>query len=123
MDWIKTFHTEKGYPPTYRDIAGAFGINSTNGVACHIKALVKKGAIKRSLNVARGIVATDFTKIGKRATLARALELMGLAWSWLEHTTLGPQWDAFLTSQGAHPRDKRKAYHEDTASDRQSGIT
>ena len=32
-----------GYPPTIREICAHFGINSTNGVADHLKALTRKG--------------------------------------------------------------------------------
>jgi SOS-response transcriptional repressor LexA len=32
--------------PTFREIMDAFGIASPNGVACHVKALEKKGAVK-----------------------------------------------------------------------------
>lgn len=34
--------------PTYREIGDALGIASTNGVSDHVKALVRKGALKRS---------------------------------------------------------------------------
>lgn len=47
-------HTRR-YPPTVRDIARHFGIGSPNGVLCHLKALEKKGAIRRNPNVSRGI--------------------------------------------------------------------
>jgi repressor LexA len=44
-----------GYPPAIRNIGDAFGISSPNGVMCHLKALEKKGYIKRKDNQARAI--------------------------------------------------------------------
>ncbi|MEN6449331.1 MAG: transcriptional repressor LexA [Thermoguttaceae bacterium] len=45
----------RGYGPTVREIATEFGINSPNGVVCHLKALVKKGLITREPNMSRAI--------------------------------------------------------------------
>ena len=42
-------------PPTVREIAYAFEINSPNGVMCHLKALEKKGMITRDSRMSRGI--------------------------------------------------------------------
>jgi repressor LexA len=44
-----------GYPPTLRQIGVEFGISSTNGVRSHLRALHKKGYIKRSAYTSRGI--------------------------------------------------------------------
>lgn len=35
-------------PPTYREIGDALGIASTNGVADHVKALIRKGHLRRA---------------------------------------------------------------------------
>jgi len=43
------------YGPAVREIAAAFGIKSPNGVSCHLRALEKKGWLKRRLGIARGI--------------------------------------------------------------------
>ena len=45
----------RGYGPTVREIATRFGIQSPNGVVCHLKALEKKGLIKREPNMSRAI--------------------------------------------------------------------
>jgi SOS-response transcriptional repressor LexA len=45
----------RGYGPTVREIGEAFDIKSPNGVMCHLKALEKKGLIKRTPNAARVI--------------------------------------------------------------------
>src|SRR5438132_9083430 len=38
---------EQGYPPTIREIGTEMGIRSTNGVNDHLKALERKGFLKR----------------------------------------------------------------------------
>lgn len=43
------------YGPAVREIAAALGIKSPNGVACHLRALERKGFISRRPRVARGI--------------------------------------------------------------------
>lgn len=45
----------RGYGPTVREIGEAFEIKSPNGVMCHLKALEKKGLIKREEHAARAI--------------------------------------------------------------------
>ena len=45
----------RGYGPTVREIAAHFGIQSPNGVVCHLKALEKKGLIHREPNMSRAI--------------------------------------------------------------------
>ena len=55
FEFIKSSIEEKGYPPTFRDIAAEFDIKSTNGVRVQLDALEKKGYIKRSSKLSRGI--------------------------------------------------------------------
>jgi len=50
-----TGQVRQGCPPTLRQIGETFGIRSTNGVRCHLRALVRKGFIKRSFYTSRGI--------------------------------------------------------------------
>jgi len=45
----------RGFGPTIREIAVRFGIHSPNGVVCHLKALQRKGLIKRHPNQSRAI--------------------------------------------------------------------
>ena len=45
----------RGYGPTVREIGRQFGINSPNGVMCHLKALEKKRLITREPNMSRAI--------------------------------------------------------------------
>ncbi len=55
LDYISEHIQNMGYPPTIRDICGAFEIKSPNGVMCHLRALEKKGKITRNLKLSRGI--------------------------------------------------------------------
>ncbi|MCP4811372.1 MAG: repressor LexA, partial [Planctomycetaceae bacterium] len=48
-----------GYGPTVREIGEHFGINAPNGVMCHLKAIEKKGLIRRSPNKSRAIELTQ----------------------------------------------------------------
>ncbi len=48
----------RGYGPTVREIGEQFKIGSPNGVMCHLKALEKKGLIRRSPNKSRAIELT-----------------------------------------------------------------
>ena len=41
--------------PTVRGIAAGIGVSSPNGVVCHLKALEKKGLIRRRAKISRGI--------------------------------------------------------------------
>ena len=47
LDFISASIMERGFPPTLREIGEHFGIRSTNGVNDHLKALEKKGHLRR----------------------------------------------------------------------------
>lgn len=47
LDFITQRILEQGYPPTIREIGSQMGIRSTNGVNDHLKALERKGYLKR----------------------------------------------------------------------------
>jgi repressor LexA len=47
FDFIRASITERGYPPTLREIGEHFRIRSTNGVNDHLKALERKGYLQR----------------------------------------------------------------------------
>jgi repressor LexA len=49
----------RGFGPTVREIGEGFDIKSPNGVMCHLKALEKKGLIKRTGFRARAIQLVD----------------------------------------------------------------
>jgi repressor LexA len=47
LDYIRDSITERGYPPTLREIGAHMGIRSTNGVNDHLRALERKGYLTR----------------------------------------------------------------------------
>jgi repressor LexA len=57
-EFIRDKIVNRGYGPTVREIGVQFEIRSPNGVMCHLKALEKKGLIKRSPNKSRAIELT-----------------------------------------------------------------
>jgi repressor LexA len=72
-EFIREKIEARGYPPTVREIGNAFGIQSPNGVMCHLNALVKKGFILREGNSARAIRLVDH-----RRPTSPGLPMMGL---------------------------------------------
>lgn len=55
LEFIVQMVEEQGLPPTLREIGERFGIASTLGVWRHLRALERKGYIRRREGVARGI--------------------------------------------------------------------
>jgi repressor LexA len=47
LDFIRQSIEERGYPPTLREIGESMGIRSTNGVNDHLRALERKGYLRR----------------------------------------------------------------------------
>ncbi len=48
LEVIKNYTAKRGFPPTVRDIGKAMKITSPNGVMCHLKALEKRGLLRRA---------------------------------------------------------------------------
>ncbi len=61
----------RGYGPTVREIGTQFKIRSPNGVMCHLKALERKGFIRREANMSRAI------ELATEAAHSRSLPLAG----------------------------------------------
>ncbi|TVQ89922.1 MAG: repressor LexA [Deltaproteobacteria bacterium] len=61
LDILRAAFDQTGVCPSYREIASAMGINSTNGVSDHIKALERKGYVERvgGRGASRSIRLTD----------------------------------------------------------------
>jgi SOS-response transcriptional repressor LexA len=55
LNTIQRMTTRRGFGPTIREIAEAMDINSPNGVVVHLRALEKKGFIRRNANLSRSI--------------------------------------------------------------------
>jgi repressor LexA len=47
LDFIRQSIDQRGYPPTLREIGESMGIRSTNGVNDHLRALERKGYLRR----------------------------------------------------------------------------
>src|SRR5215831_13184063 len=47
LDFTRQSIEQRGYPPTLREIGESMGIRSTNGVNDHLRALERKGYLRR----------------------------------------------------------------------------
>src|SRR5579863_1940389 len=59
LDYIRQSITERGYPPTLREIGARMGIRSTNGVNDHLRALERKGYLTREDMKSRALRPTN----------------------------------------------------------------
>ncbi|HEX9666353.1 MAG TPA: transcriptional repressor LexA [Thermodesulfobacteriota bacterium] len=62
LDFIASQIESLGFPPTISEIQKQFSFKSPNAAGQHLKALVKKGWIKRHPHKSRGIEVTDTSK-------------------------------------------------------------
>lgn len=81
LDFISAAIAQRGLPPTYREIGDALNIRSTNGVADHVKALIRKGYIKKltgdaSAGLARGLQLTGAARSTERGAVT-AVPIVG----------------------------------------------
>src|ERR1700729_2923685 len=60
LDFIRQSITDRGYPPTLREIGNFMGIRSTNGVNDHLRALERKGYLTREDMKSRALRPTPF---------------------------------------------------------------
>lgn len=82
LNFIKSFTSENGFPPTLREIGRNFNISSTFGVKRHLDALKKKGYLNISSNASRGISIThsttdDFEKVISRSENVQLIPVVG----------------------------------------------
>ncbi|MCK5317893.1 MAG: winged helix DNA-binding protein, partial [Anaerolineales bacterium] len=59
LDYILSFTTDNGYPPSIRQIGASVGISSTSVVNYNLNRLVEEGYLDRDKKVSRGIRLTD----------------------------------------------------------------
>ena len=59
LQFIRTSIRERGYPPTLREIGAKMGIKSTNGVSDHLRALERKGYLRREDMKSRALRPVD----------------------------------------------------------------
>lgn len=57
-EFIESFIEQNKYPPSVREIMEGMGIDSPNGVMCHLDALESKGFIGRKANISRAMWLT-----------------------------------------------------------------
>lgn len=55
LEFLREFQRKEGTTPTYREIVGRFGFKSTKAAADHVRALEKKGYVRRRTGRSRGI--------------------------------------------------------------------
>jgi repressor LexA len=59
LEFIRSSIRERGYPPTLREIGEHMGIRSTNGVNDHLRALERKGYLRREDMKSRALRVVD----------------------------------------------------------------
>ncbi len=59
LEFIRASIRERGYPPTLREIGEHMGIRSTNGVNDHLRALERKGYLRREDMKSRALRVVD----------------------------------------------------------------
>jgi repressor LexA len=103
LKYIESSITERGYPPTLREIGNFMGIRSTNGVNDHLRALERKGYLAREDMKSRALRPTrsgDGEGPGRSTTLT-AVEMEDL----IEVPILGRVAAGQLTEAIQHPED------------------
>lgn len=72
LHYIRQSITDRGYPPTLREIGAHMGIRSTNGVNDHLRALERKGYLTREDMKSRALRPRDVDALppGDQAALA-----------------------------------------------------
>jgi len=73
LDFIRQSITDRGYPPTLREIGARMGIRSTNGVNDHLRALERKGYLTREDMKSRALRPTALGGNGHSTELAPGL--------------------------------------------------
>ena len=66
INFVTEFLSDKGYPPTIRDIAAGCGISSTSVVAYNLNKLEQAGYIRRHSDISRGIKFLAPRKKGRK---------------------------------------------------------
>ncbi len=72
LKYIKDSITDRGYPPTLREIGAHMGIRSTNGVNDHLRALERKGYLTREDMKSRALRPVNIPIAGEALDGAKA---------------------------------------------------
>jgi repressor LexA len=67
LDFIRQSISDRGYPPTLREIGARMGIRSTNGVNDHLRALERKGYLTREDMKSRALRPTGLANASASA--------------------------------------------------------
>src|SRR3974390_2207633 len=59
LDVIREFTSERGYPPSVREIGERVGLSSSSTVQSHLKTLEKRGLLRRDPTKPRALVPRD----------------------------------------------------------------
>jgi len=110
LQYIQSSITERGYPPTLREIGNFMGIRSTNGVNDHLRALERKGYLTREDMKSRALRPTVLDgKVGALEPAANGVSGMGthalLDDSFVEIPILGRVAAGQLTEAVQEPED------------------
>jgi len=68
LDFIRSSISDRGYPPTLREIGARMGIRSTNGVNDHLRALERKGYLTREDMKSRALRPTTTHDVAQHLT-------------------------------------------------------
>ncbi len=79
LQYIESSITDRGYPPTLREIGNFMGIRSTNGVNDHLRALERKGYLAREDMKSRALRPTRGGSNGHAAGSSAAAQGNGHA--------------------------------------------
>ncbi|TQO08090.1 UNVERIFIED_ORG: LexA DNA binding domain-containing protein [Citrobacter freundii] len=73
LDMLISYHKERGFSPTYQELATMLGYRSVNSAVEHLRALEKKGVITIKRGVARGITLHTAVEDNEAVGIIRAL--------------------------------------------------
>ncbi len=78
LSFLREYARRHGYPPTIREIRTAFGLRSNRGVVDHLRALERKGCIRRTRGISRAIeIVCEDAPAGSGGASVRAYPLAG----------------------------------------------
>ena len=79
LDYIRQTVTDRGYPPSVREIGEAVGLSSPSTVHSHLSALVEAGALKRDPTKPRAIVVVDdqASSVSRASSRMRDVPVLG----------------------------------------------
>lgn len=78
LDFVSSFIEQRGYSPSYREIANGLKLNSVATVAQHIESLVTKGLLTKGNNSARSLMPVTEMETEILSDQATKLPILGL---------------------------------------------